>query len=110
MFGGRSSETDFLNDTWAYDPAANTWTELSPSGNLPPARGQSAMAYDPAAHRMIMFGGWNLDTDFNDTWAYDPAANTWTELNPSGTLPPARSGHDLVYDSSRGLLIMFGGA
>ena len=49
MFGGRSGETDFLNDTWAYDPAANTWAELlQPTGSLPPARGQPAMAYDVA--------------------------------------------------------------
>jgi N-acetylneuraminic acid mutarotase len=109
VFGGRSSETDLLSDTWAYDPATNGWTELMPSGNLPPARAQPAMAYDPAAHRLIMFGGWDLDTDFGDTWAYDPSANTWADLDPSGTVPPARSGHDLAYDSSAGLLIMFGG-
>ena len=109
MFGGRSGENQFLDDTWSYDPAGNSWTELSPSGNLPPARGQPAMAYDPAAHRLIMFGGWDLDTDFNDTWAYDPTKNIWTELKPQGALPPERSGHDLVYDPSRSLFIMFGG-
>ncbi len=86
MFGGRSSETDLLSDTWAYDPATNAWTELMPSGNLPPARAQPAMAYDPAAHRLIMFGGWDLDADFGDTWAYDPSANTWADLDPSGTV------------------------
>ncbi len=110
MFGGRASEMDFLNDIWAFDGAANTWTKLSPSGNLPPARGQSAMAYDPAARRMILFGGWNLETEFGDTWAYDPVARRWTELYPSGTPPTPRSGHDLVCDSSRAVLIMFGGA
>ena len=44
------------------------------------------MAYDPATHRLIMFGGDDADMFFpNDTWAYDPAANTWAELKPSGT-------------------------
>jgi N-acetylneuraminic acid mutarotase len=109
MFGGRSGESQFLNDTWAYDPVANTWTELAPTGLLPPARAQPAMAYDPAAHRMIVFGGWNLDNEFNDTWAYDPARNIWTELKPDRALPPKRCGHDFVYDPSRSLFIMFGG-
>ena len=50
------------------------------------------MAYDSSSHRVIMFGGSVADGSkyFNDTWAYDPAANTWTELKPSGALPGAR--------------------
>jgi N-acetylneuraminic acid mutarotase len=110
MFGGRSGEASFLGDTWAYDPAGNTWTELKPAGDLPPVRGQPAMAYDPTLHRMIVFGGWDLESELNDTWAYDPAGNTWTELKPAGGLPPVRAGHSLVYDPSRGLPIMFGGS
>ena len=31
-----------LNDTWAYDPAANTWTDLKPTGDVPAARGSHA--------------------------------------------------------------------
>ena len=61
MFGGRSGSgadsVEFLNDTWAYDPVANTWTELDPSGTLPPARAMHAMACDPVANRLIVFGG-----------------------------------------------------
>ena len=49
--------------------------------------------------------GWGLVSD--DTWAYDPAANTWTELNPGHVAPGA--GHAMVYDASSGRLIMFGG-
>ena len=118
MFGGSCGEAENLNDTWAYDPAANTWTQLKPSGKLPPARVLPAMAYDPAGQRMVMFGGTSSDVFgtqpsdtgyFNDTWAYDSAANTWSELKPAGGLPPARCYHQLVYDPSHGLLIMFGG-
>ena len=36
---------------------------------------------------MIMFGGSERYRGLNDTWAYDPAGNTWTDLKPSGTLP-----------------------
>jgi hypothetical protein len=109
MFGGRSGETDFLNDTWTYDPVANTWSELKPTGNLPVGRGQPAMAYDQAARKAIMFGGWNLDGEFSDTWMYDPIGNAWTELEPKEAAPPARAAHDLAYDSSRNVAVVFGG-
>ena len=43
------------------------------------------MAYDPTSGRLIMFGGSAGDGGrLDDTWAYDPAANAWTELKPSG--------------------------
>ena len=52
------------------------------------------MAYDPVTHRLIMFGGLS-DTaaSLDDTWAYDPAANAWTELHPNGhaALSPCRA-------------------
>jgi N-acetylneuraminic acid mutarotase len=117
MFGGGDA-TSLLNGTWAYDPAAKTWTELKPSGAVPPARYGAAMAYDPTTRHLVMFGGDNKTGGnpggtgglFNDTWAYDATANAWTDLNPSGTLPPARSGHSMVYDPVKNRLIMFGGA
>jgi N-acetylneuraminic acid mutarotase len=117
MFGGFDQPSTGLvvfNDTWVYDPAANTWTNLNPSGTVPSARAAPVLAYDPATHRVIMFGGVD-DSDtprkvFNDTWAYDPAANTWTELYPAGDVPPARFEFAMAYDSSNGLMIMFGGA
>jgi hypothetical protein len=114
LFGGRSGGGVFLNDTWAYDPAANNWTELKPSGTLPPPRALCGMAYDPAAHRLIMFAGATFTRDddwhwFDDTWAYDPAANTWTDLSPEGESPSERDGPSMVYDPSSGLIILFGG-
>ncbi len=114
MFGGGNASAPLLfNDTWAYDPAANSWTELNPSGTLPPVRGGQAMAYDPLTQQLIMFGGFDQPgtglVRFNDTWAYDLAANTWTELKPSGSLPPARALHAMAYDPVTRRMIMFGG-
>jgi N-acetylneuraminic acid mutarotase len=73
VFGGvLSGSTSFLNDTWAYDPSANTWTELTPSGTLPSRRHDQAMVYDPSGNRMIMFGGFASSSRLNDTWVYTP--------------------------------------
>ncbi len=111
LFGGFGGAPDFLFDTWAYDPSANTWTQLHPSGSVPPARDLSAMAYDPPTAKMILFGGLGTGGDLNDTWAYDPAANSWTNLNPAGPLPTARRGHAMVYIyvQNGGKMIMEGG-
>ncbi len=109
MWGGAGGEGVFFNDLWAFDATTNTWTELIPTGALPAGRSQAAMAYDPVTRRMILFGGWADESAFGDTWAYDPVANAWTELQPGGTLPSPRYAHELVCDPSRGLLVMFGG-
>ncbi len=105
---------------WAWDYASATWTELEPSGPVPPSRLGAGMAFDPTTRRLIMFGGWK-DIDFpkttgqvgtflNDTWAYDPVANTWTELKPSGTLPSPRQPDGMLYDPATGRILVFGGA
>jgi N-acetylneuraminic acid mutarotase len=108
LFGGRNEDAG-VNDTWAYDPSANTWTNLNPSGTVPSGRYYSAMVYDRAQGKVILFGGRNEDAGVNDTWAYDPSANTWTELTPSGASPSARINHQMVYDSALGKVILFGG-
>ena len=115
-FGGRSvdymgNEGSCLNDTSAHDPTAKTESDLHPTGSLPSARAFQSMVYDPSTGRVIMFGGAASDGScLGDTWAYDPVANTWTDLSPSGTVPSPRSGESMVYDSSTGEVIMFGGA
>jgi len=97
-----------LGDTWAYDPVANTWTELKPARPVPPAR-SSKMVYDPTTGRMIMFGSAGEGDVLNDTWAYDPVANRWTELKPSGTIPEKRMGFGIAHDPSSHRVVMFGG-
>jgi N-acetylneuraminic acid mutarotase len=108
LFGGWDDNANF-NDTWAYDPVFNTWTDMNPFGGAPSPRDSHAMAYDPSTDRVILFGGYDGQTRFADTWAYDPIKNKWTELRPAGAVPPGRSGHKMVYDSNTGKIVMFGG-
>jgi N-acetylneuraminic acid mutarotase len=110
LFGGWDDDSgQMLNDTWAYDPTANSWTELRPAGDHPGARWGHAMVYDPDSGRLILFGGWDHTAELDDTWSYDPAANTWTALEPAGDVPPAREGHAIVCDEADGKIILFGG-
>ncbi len=109
MFGGAADEGSPLNDTWAYDRVKNTWTDLKPSGDLPPARQSMASAYDPGANKVVIFGGMGADgSPLNDTWTYDMSGNTWTKLGPSSP-PSVRFEAKMVYDPATGRLITFGG-
>jgi hypothetical protein len=67
------------------------------------------MFYDPSTSRVILFGGRNDNGRFNDTWAFDAAANIWTRLRPSGGPPPARASVSLARDTDSGKAVLFGG-
>jgi N-acetylneuraminic acid mutarotase len=111
LFGGTSMASYFagLNDTWLYDPAANTWTMLTPAGEVPQARSAHSMSYDPVGKKVILFGGTVQSHCLGDTWAYDPAANVWTQLTPLGGVPSPRCGASLVFDPGLNKFLLFGG-
>jgi len=73
--------TGELDDTWAYDYNTNTWTEMAPEFS-PGLRSWHSMAYDAATQKVVFFGGApRRDPLFHDdTWLYDPSANTWSPL------------------------------
>jgi N-acetylneuraminic acid mutarotase len=119
LFGGMDIEDDgtgtYFDDTWAYDPAQSTWTELDSSRSGPAPRTSHCMAYESSGGLIVLFGGATMGADGNltcldDTWAYDPGANTWTELDPAGTRPSSRSGASMAYDPTSRRLILFGGS
>jgi len=113
LFGGSDSNGK-LNDTWVYDYTQNEWVKHNPSfigGTLVP-RSAHALAYHAAADKTILFGGYDGKTQLSDTWVYDYGLDTW-----SRAVSPAMSGGDLqprefpamVYDSSAGRPLLFGG-
>lgn len=111
LFGGWTG-TDAFSDTWSYDTRTGRWTRVSTIG-MPHARWGSALIYDPVTGKIILFGGLFGSYDgkhrLNDTWAYDPAKKTWTNLKPTGAVPPARAYAAAAYDHSAGKLVLFGG-
>jgi Galactose oxidase, central domain len=101
----------------AHSACAQTWTELSPSGTPPVARGATTGVYDPTTDRMIVFGGRGKGGENrNDVWVLthangEGATGQWIRLIANGAAgsPPARSGHSAVYDSTNNYMIIFGG-
>ncbi len=100
-----------LNDTWALDlMGAHQWTRLGQaSPTLPLPRSSYAMGRDPVGDRLILFGGNDNNTFFNDVWSFNLASETWTQLSPTGPPPAPVEAMASVFDAARSRLIYFGG-
>jgi N-acetylneuraminic acid mutarotase len=59
---------------------------------------------------MYVFGGKHgTSTFYNDLWAYDVVANSWTKLTPAGSVPAARSSAVVAYNPGSGRAFLWGG-
>ncbi|MCA9709975.1 MAG: hypothetical protein KDK70_29320, partial [Myxococcales bacterium] len=103
VFGGEPGAKD---DTWEWDGAQ--WVDVSPLDDGPEGRSRMGMAYDVQRGETILFGGRTMGSeDLGDTWAWDGAAwEAREDVEPSGW---NRSRHDMVYDSARAVMVVFGG-
>jgi hypothetical protein len=132
MFGGSTSDDYFgvHNDVWELALSADppVWTKLAAqgvapalavadttSGTLPSPRRTLTSIYDPLRDRMVIFAGWdgqsnNLSSFLNDVWALSLSGDpVWTHLTPGGTGPIGRDAMAAVYDASADRLVVFGG-
>lgn len=125
VFGGQTATVP-VNDVWSVPgivAAGQTstttpyhWAQVFPTGTAPAARFGHGANYDSVSNRMIVFAGATSGTScLNDVWLLDDANSSsgvpsWIQLNPSGSLPPARMNHNTAYDPSSNSLIVFGGA
>jgi len=108
LFGGYSG-TEYYNDTWAYDPQADAWQELTPAGDLPPARTQQCMVYDSAGAQTLLYGGWDDTNNLTDIWAYDLVADAWHQVEQQGDIPEPRFAAAAAYEPVSGKMYVFGG-
>jgi hypothetical protein len=116
LFGGYNN-TQFFDETWAYDYNTNTWTNMNPNdiGGTLLGRQAHRIAYYETADRMILFGGAEEEgignRFMNDTWEYDYNNNTWKKLNPTviGGVLPEMCGFGMTYDASADRIVLFGG-
>jgi hypothetical protein len=117
LFGGMT-DSALVNDLWRFD--GTSWTQLSPSGTPPSPRLGMAMDYGTVrgTEMLVVHGGDDGSGTLDDTWAYDPSGNTWTELMPvqddagDPDIPSARAGHSFNFRTSVGVpvdAILYGG-
>jgi hypothetical protein len=115
-------------EVWQYDPAGNEWKEMTPPEGSqvawPSPRFGHRFAYEPITERLITFGGatttgesaGQFGPEYSvtlgaDTWAYDPATNTWEDLGTAddATGPPAVISYGLTWSTRAGRVVLFGG-
>jgi len=94
VFGGQLDD-DFFDELWRFDlnglKETPTWQLVRPSTGGPPRRtGHSAVVYK---ERLFIFGGTDGNYHYNDTWCFDWATQSWSELKCVGYIPAPREGH-----------------
>ncbi|MCI4350491.1 MAG: PKD domain-containing protein [Thermoplasmata archaeon] len=105
MFGGSSATSTPLGDTWVF--AHENWTDLTANLSIAPSpRWYYSMTWDAADNYVLLFGGRNTSTDFNDTWTFN--GTNWTKINTTVAPPPMTSGR-IAYDVADGFVWMYGG-
>jgi len=106
-FGGFGDQGRF-EDVQACDLQTQTWQDLVPEGG-PVRRCLLTAAFDPAARRMIIFGGQsNVQSRHNDLWVFDFATNSWTEAPADA--PPSGHFFTASFVDSGEFFIVFGGS
>lgn len=95
LHGGSTGGSAF-NDTWEYD--GNDWVKVNTIAAPETALWGAGMAFDTNRGVTVYFRTY--------TWEYDGADWRFVSVAP---LPETRQGHELVYDSQRAKVVLFGG-
>jgi galactose oxidase-like protein len=107
-----------LDDVWALSLADMSWEEIRPEGPLPQVRSGHTAAFDPAANRVLVFGGLfeELFHDVSqrcaleDLWELSlEGAPAWRQLTVARGSPGVRTGHSMVLDQAGNRLLVMGG-
>lgn len=103
LFGGQPpGGSAWFDDTWLY--LDGNWQEIS-GAVRPPGRIESALSADSVRGNVVLYGGrlWN---GLSDTWVL--TGWSWTQIQVSG--PGPRMGHQMTFDSGRGMTVLAAGA
>lgn len=73
---------------------------------MPVNRWGSQLVYSPSSQEIVLFGGYEGEQAFDDTWVHD--GQDWYPII-SATHPSARNGHVMFFDQTRGTIMLFGG-
>jgi N-acetylneuraminic acid mutarotase len=86
--GFNTEQASVTNDLWEYDPATDTWTEKSISGQQVPDGRDGAMVFVINGKAYIGAGVSGAGFYLSDFWEYDPVQDKWTQQGdlPSGAI------------------------
>jgi hypothetical protein len=117
MFGGVGVFGDaftptFYEDTWAYDPIANEWEDLTgEAAPRPIGRTTHGMVWNEDAQRIVMFAGDSLSgLDDDHLWTFDPSMGVWEDRGFDEMGPRDRWFHLFTTDPQSGRVVLIGGS
>lgn len=98
------------SQVWEWDGSnwSLLWTFNALGGPADARAPYPALAFDPAAQRLVLYTGSNPSTDAyqGQTWEFDPAAASWQQRSSSG--PTTSSGNPAMYfDASRNKRVLY---
>jgi hypothetical protein len=101
-----------LADFWRYDIDTSTWTEITPTGDVPQAAGSRRVAGSNTPGVFYLFGGYGEgNVNFDELYRVTVDGDTLAfQLIEQQNGPSARSLHMFAYDAQADRYVMFGGA
>ncbi len=91
----------------------NTWLKRSPVKDGPTSPGmgyEASLGYDPVSRRVLRWGGHNQGgggEQNGELWAYEPATNKWSLLEPNTSPPGVCCAQQNVFDPVNGRFLRF---
>lgn len=107
VYGGQRGNGR-LSDLWALDLHSDVWRELTPASS-PAGRSFAASVYAERGDRFVIYGGDTGGDKSAETWVFDLAEGTWSQVQDAGAAPPARSGAAAVFVESQNRALYFAG-
>jgi hypothetical protein len=105
------NSTAYNVHVFEWDPSDASFSERTTTG-APPGRLSSAVAWDAARRKVVMFGGLaaSLSSRLSDIWEWDPTTGAWEERHPTRPGPQARWTYAVAYHEAREHVFVFGGS
>jgi N-acetylneuraminic acid mutarotase len=108
IWGGYLGGTNYANSGSRYNPSANSWSAMTTNG-APSGRDVPAAVW--TGTEIIIWGGYNSGVNGGGAFLFDgarynPASDSWTQMNTSGA-PPARQFPAAVWTGTQ--MIIWGG-
>jgi hypothetical protein len=112
LFGGGAGGPNPLNDVWSLDLTSHEWSQLQPTGSIPPPLFSGRqMIYEPSTRWVVVFSGSEGEGGdlIDGMWALDLDNLVWYSFDPGSNWPASRMLASFVYDSGGERTILWGG-
>jgi len=80
IFGGFGGKVrNYLSDMWSFNFETQTWSEITPRGDIPSPRSRMKMV--EWKDKLYIFGGWDKRSHFDELFEFDIETSTWSKID-----------------------------